>query len=118
MLGVLGYAVWRLAPVALEAVKPGLSAIEWAAFAASIVILGYSEGYKGFQKAFSPRVVARALSLKRRPRPLRVLLAPAFCAGHFGATKARKNAAWVLTLGIVGLVLLVARLIIIIIILV
>jgi len=69
--------------------------------------MGYSEGYRGFQLGFSPRIAARALWLSRNPSLLRGLLAPAFCMGFFGATKRRTLTSWCVLAGIVGIVSLV-----------
>ena len=58
----------------------------------------------GFQRAFSPRVVARARWLRRHPRPLPALLAPLFCMGLFHATPKRLRVSWGITLMVVGLI--------------
>jgi len=107
---MLGRSAWRLAPLATEAVEAGLSTFQWAAFVGWLVFMLYAEGYRGFQKRFSPRVAARAFYLAKNPRPLHLLLAPLFCMGYFYATRKRKIVAWALTLGIIGLVVLVRML--------
>jgi len=43
----------------------------------------YSEGYKGFQKGYSPRVAARGHYLRDHSTLLRAILAPLFCMGFF-----------------------------------
>jgi threonine/homoserine efflux transporter RhtA len=70
----------------------------------------YSEGYRAFHKAFSPRVVSRAQYLAAHPRPLHVAFAPLYCMGLFHATKKRLIVSWSVTLGVVGIVLLVREL--------
>ena len=70
----------------------------------------YSEGYKGFQKGFSPRVVARAVHLSRHPVAWHVLLAPLYCMGYIHATKKRRIVALSVTAGVVTLVLVVGLL--------
>jgi len=107
VLTILGRGLWQITPLALEPFERGLSVFEWVLYAVCIVFMAYSEGYKGFQKAFSPRVVARALYLARHPRLLHVLLAPAFCMALFHATRKRLIVSWVLALGILALVLTV-----------
>lgn len=67
----------------------------------------YSEGYRGFQKGFSPRVAARALYLRENATFLRTLLAPFFLMGYFHSTRKRKIVSYSLTIGIVLLVLMV-----------
>lgn len=107
---IVGSALWRLTPHALHAFDFEWSLLQWVVFVGFTVFMGYGEGYKGFQKAFSPRVVARSQHLMHHPTPLRLLLAPLFCMGFFGATKKRKIVTWCLTSGIVVLVLIVRQL--------
>ncbi len=74
-----------------------------------ILFMGVAEGYRGFQKKFSPRVVARANYLRLNPTIIRVFFAPLFCLALFGATKRRLWVSWSLTLGIFLLVLIVRQ---------
>jgi hypothetical protein len=101
-------AIVRLLPKALEPIRDGsLGVLEAALYLAWSVANAYAEGYRGFQKAFAPRVVARALYLAAHPRPLRVALAPLFCMGLFGATRRRMVVSWtivfVVTLLVAGM---------------
>jgi hypothetical protein len=112
--GVLGAAalllnaVVRLTPVALEAFAAHpLHAGHWTLAAGGIVFMAYFEGYRGFQRGFSPRVVVRALHLALHPRPLHVLLAPLFCMGLIHASRRRLLSSWILLVSIVAIVLLV-----------
>jgi hypothetical protein len=114
--GVLGFtfilvqAIARLTPLALEPIRDGtLEPWHWALYGVSIVLNGYSEGYRGFQLQAAPRIVARALHLGDHPHPVRVALAPFFVTGLFHATRRRLIATWVLYLAIVGLVILVRQ---------
>ncbi|MEO1336884.1 MAG: hypothetical protein AAFV29_14655, partial [Myxococcota bacterium] len=50
---LLGHAVVRLAPRALESIGGNMSAVHWAALIASVVLLAYTEGYKAFHLGFS-----------------------------------------------------------------
>jgi hypothetical protein len=113
-LGVVAgliFAVTRLAPFAMEAIEAGLSVPLWALLLANVIFMGWSEGYKGFQQRFSPRVAARALYLYRNPLPVgSLLLAPFFCCGFFGATRRVIRVAWLGSGGIVLLVLAVHQL--------
>jgi hypothetical protein len=104
---LLASAVWRLTPLAVEAFEEPLGVAQWGFFVPWMIFMGYSEGYRGFQKGFSPRVVVRAWSLKSRPPLHHVLLAPAIAIGWMHGTRKRLMVARILTLGIVGLVLLV-----------
>ena len=65
------------------------------------------EGYRGFQKQFSPRVVARAKYLIENPTLVRVILAPLFCMGFFHATRKRIIVTYSLTIGIITLIVLI-----------
>jgi hypothetical protein len=99
-------AIWGLAPVAVEALtRHRLSVAQWVLAVGGAAFFGFFEGYKGFQRGFSPRVVARALHLARDPRPLHVLLAPIFCMGLIHAARRRLVASWVLLVVITGAVL-------------
>ena len=51
--------------------------------------MAYYEGYKGFQKGFSPRVAARLRYLKDNANYKRLMLAPLFCLGYFDAERRR-----------------------------
>jgi hypothetical protein len=70
----------------------------------------FFEGYRGFQRSFSPRVVARAAELTRSPTPAQVALAPLYCMGLLWAPRAVLMRQWTLVALVVGLVLVVARL--------
>ncbi|HJL40260.1 MAG TPA: hypothetical protein RMG48_03080 [Myxococcales bacterium LLY-WYZ-16_1] len=108
---LLCYAVIRLTPIGWAPIREGgLSWFHWVAYAVSLGLFLYTEGYKAFQLGFSPRVAARAHALRRDPQWVRVLLAPAFCMGFFGATRRRMVVSWSVTLGIVGLVVAVRQL--------
>jgi hypothetical protein len=113
LLGVsvlLGSAIWRLSPYVFELADLPMTTLQWVLLAANVVFMAHSEGYKGFQKAFSPRVAARTRYLRDHPQLLRTLLAPLFCMGFFHATKKRMIVSYVLTLAIVGLIVLVRML--------
>ncbi len=103
-------AIVRLAPIALDAATQPLSAVQWAVLAGWVGFNAYSEGYRGFHRAFSPRVVARAQHLRAHPRALHVVLAPLYCMGLVHATRRRLVTSWLLTLGIVAIVIAVRRL--------
>ena len=110
VLLLLGTAVARLTAPALEAFERPLGAGQWVFLAVSVAVMAYAEGVRGFQRSWSPRVVARALRLRRARTPRQAWLAPLFCMGFFDASRRRVVTAWCLTLGIVALVLLVAQL--------
>ena len=101
IVGLLVQALVRLTPLALEPIEKGmLTPGHWALYLGWSAFNAYAEGYRGFQKAFVPRVVARAAYLARNPTLLRVLLAPLFCMAMFHAR--RKNL--ILSWGLVGII--------------
>lgn len=108
---VLFFAVVRLTPIATEAVAGGLNSLQWSALVINVIFMLWSEGYKGFQQQFSPRVAARALYLYRHPMPMGMkLVAPLWCCGFFGAPRKTRIRVWSATTGIIVLVMLVQRL--------
>lgn len=101
-------AVLRLTPLALEPLTTyTMTGFQWTLYIGWALFNGYVEGYRGFQKGYVPRVVARAFWLGQHPRPLFVLLAPFFCSGLFFATRKRLIISWCLVFGIIGIVQLV-----------
>ena len=104
---LLGSAVFRLAPLAIEAYSYAFSWYHWLSLFLILVFMTYAEGYKGFQKGFSPRVASRALYLKNNPRFLHVVFAPFFCMGFFHASRRRKITSVSVTSGIIVLIILV-----------
>jgi len=87
VLLLLTYAIVRLAPVALDALRGPLGWHHWALLVINVAFMAYSEGYRGFQRSFSPRVATRAAHLGSRPTLLRTILAPLYCAGYFAAPR-------------------------------
>ena len=76
----------------------GIKTLGFLAF--SISYMAYAEGIKGFHQGFAPRVVKRALYLKKNPRLSHVVFAPFFCMSYFYATRKRK----ISSLGLTGLI--------------
>ncbi|CBL45603.1 Hypothetical protein HDN1F_20200 [gamma proteobacterium HdN1] len=111
VLGVsalLGSAIYRLYPHVLELADTELHWYHWAALVVNIVVMGYSEGYRGFQKGFSPRVAARARHLNNNASRLRhKLLSPLFVIGYIHAPARRRISAIAITSIVVVLVVLV-----------
>lgn len=74
---------------------------------ANAVFMAWSEGWRGFQQSFSPRVAARLEWLRNNPSAARVALSPLFAMGYFGATRERLIGIYALTAGIVVLIVVV-----------
>lgn len=114
--GVLGVLVLvaqplvRLTPLVLEAIRGGLTTGQWVVLGAWVAINAHAEGYRGFHRRFSPRVVARARHLSRHPRPLWVVLAPLFCMSLFHASRRGMLVARGLVVAIVLLVIAIRQL--------
>jgi hypothetical protein len=92
---LLGRAIWRLGPWALEPWTEDLmSNAQKGIYIAWLVANAYLEGYRGFQLRFSPRVVSRAVYLGQNPRPLWVVLALPFCMSLFHSTRRQMTVSW------------------------
>ena len=103
---LLAFAVYRLSLITVDAFNYSFQWYHWMVLIANTLFMAHSEGYKGFQKSFSPRVAARARYIKFNPRPWNVVLAPLFCMGYFFATRRRLIVAYLMTLGIVILIII------------
>ena len=107
VLLILSSAVYRLTPLAIDAFSYAFTWYHWLTLFLILLFMTYAEGYRGFQKGFSPRVAARALYLKNHPRLLHSLLGPFFCMGFFHASRKRKITSFSVTSGIIVLIILV-----------
>lgn len=107
---LLVFAIYRLTPIAWSAIQQPLTGLQYALLIGNTLFMAHSEGYKGFQKAYSPRVVSRALYLRENATLPLVLLAPFFCMTYFGAPRKRVIVSWCLTIGIIILILIFQRL--------
>lgn len=106
IIGLLTYSVFHLAGLGIEAFAYTWDWRHWTVFVLNTAFMAHSEGYKGFQQAFAPRVVARAQTLIDSPSLLRLLLAPLFCMGYFHATRRRLISVYVLTIAIVSFIVI------------
>ncbi len=110
IVGLLLWAVWRLARISIAAFEHPFAWYHWAVLLAIIPFMAWSEGLRGFQLRFSPRVAERAMTVRRRPTLLRVALAPLFAAGYFEGTKRERLGVYLGTVGILVLIVFVHRL--------
>ncbi|MEM6639443.1 MAG: hypothetical protein AAF610_06040 [Pseudomonadota bacterium] len=110
--GLLGFTVVLcVSMVRLGNMAAGSFALPWSAlhiavFAANLIFMLYVEGYRGFQKRFSPRFAKRAVALRTRPSWLEAALAPLVLMGLFFAPRRQLIVSWLLTIGIVIIVLI------------
>lgn len=104
---LLGSAIYRLVPTAMDALFLELRWYHWFFFACVLLFMAYAEGYRAFQKGFSPRVAARARYLGTHRNIFHTLFAPFFCMGYFHTTRRRKITSLSVTAGIIVLIVLV-----------
>ena len=110
VLLLIGAAMVRLTRLGLDAFDYPLQMHHWAFFVVFLLFMLISEGYRGFQKSFAPRVAARARELQLDPRPSQVFLAPLVCMGFIYATPRRMLRSYGLAGAIVIFVLVVRQL--------
>ncbi|MCY4044808.1 MAG: hypothetical protein OXE99_06985 [Cellvibrionales bacterium] len=93
ILGVsalLGCAIYRLSVHVFALNFSELSDFHWLTLISFSLFMAYSEGYRGFQKGFSPRVAARVRYLKNSTNLIEMLLSPLFVMGFFNTTRRRQ----------------------------
>ena len=103
---MLGFAIRRMAVQVTEGFSQPLHAAHYLVMVPWVAFMMYSEGYKGFQKGYSPRVASRAHFLRDHSTLMRALLAPIFCMGFFHSTRKRKIVISCLLVGVTILVLI------------
>jgi hypothetical protein len=107
---LLAYTIFRLTPVAVDTFSYDLHWYHWVVLVINTLFMAYFEGYRGFQKGFSPRVAARAKHIRNHPNIFHALLGPLYCASYIHTSKRRKIATYSLTIGIIILIILVRQL--------
>jgi len=98
---LLAVAMVRLAPYALEALGSGLSGLQMGILITFVVWMAWAEGYRGFQKRYSPRVVSRALALGSERPSAWTLVAPIVAMGLLRGSRKVLITSWALTAMIV-----------------
>ena len=101
LFSLLIFACWRLSAYTLDSFTMPLNIVHWFVFVAWALFMAHGEGYKGFQKQFSPRFAARCKYLLSNATWLQTVLAPLFCMAYFHAPKKRIIATISLTIMIV-----------------
>lgn len=105
---LLLFAVYRLLQQALGALSYDFTVLQSALLVANVLFMAYSEGFRGFQKRFSPRFARRAWLLNSHSAPIEKLLAPFYAMGLFRAPRRDMTVAWCLT-GLIVLVVIAFR---------
>ena len=118
-VSIVANAMKRLVPIALEPFRSTtdtlstnlpLTPVQIISYVIMCTMMLYVEGYKGFQKKFSPMFIARAATLQKTSPWYHKVLAPFYSMGLFHATKKRKIVSWSLMIGVSILIGLVKRL--------
>ncbi len=112
VLALLGQALVRLAPLAVEALQTDLTAAQWGVLVPWVLWMLYGEGFKGFQRGYSPRVVARAFHVGRHGTPLQKLVAPIYAMTLFHAHRRQLIVSWGVLLVIIALIVAVRLLLV------
>ena len=107
VIAFLMLAVFRLTPNVLELELFAMDWWHWLSLVLFVPYMIYAEGYKGFHRNFSPRVVLRAHHLLSKPKPVLVIFAPVYAMGYFHATDKRKRVSFILTAALLVLILIV-----------
>ena len=105
--GILGWAIVRLSDIALRALEEPFAWYHWVVIGAFIPFMAWSEGLRGFQRRFSPRVAERAMLIRAAPTAARVIFAPLFAAGFFGGSRRERLGTCLGTAAIIVLVVIV-----------
>lgn len=104
LLSLLIFASWRLSAYTIDSFAMPWNLFHWFVFIAWAIFMAHSEGYKGFQKQFSPRFAARTKYLLTKATWLQTLFAPLFCMAYFHAPRKRVVATWALTIMILSFI--------------
>lgn len=103
---MLSFAIFRLALIGLDSFSYSYQWFHWVALAFSIFFMAYSEGYKAFQKSYSPRLAARIRHVRDNPRFSHSLLSPLFSMGLFYAARRRLIATYLMLAMIVVFIII------------
>lgn len=106
VVALLGFSVIRLSHIAITFFDYPSEIWHWLAFIIWVVFMAYSEGYKGFQLAFAPRVAARLKWLVENPKPLLVFVAPVFAMGFIYASRKRMLISYMIVAMVLAFILI------------
>jgi hypothetical protein len=102
---LLGNTILRLTGIVGEGLSNyPIAPWQWGVLLGWVAFMGWTEGYQGFQRGYSRRVVIRSLQLSQETAILPRVLAPLVCMGLMYAPRARMIFSWILVLGIAALV--------------
>ena len=107
ILLLLGFAVFKVSPPAIELLSLQLQWYHWIFLILNTSLVLYYKGHRALQKAFIPRVAARARFLSDNPTLHRTILAPLFCMGYFYIARRKQIVTIALTCFMIGVIMLV-----------
>lgn len=110
VIAILTFAIIRLTPFSLEALREPLSGLQWVIVISWSIFMIISEGYDGFYKRIAPRIIIRARELREKGTYVQLLLAPLYCLNYFAAEKKRMIVAYTAIGTIIVAVMLVHQL--------
>lgn len=100
------WAIWRLSQVAVAGLARPLEWPHWLLLLANSGFMAYSEGYRGFQLAYSPRLAGRVARIRDAGSRLDCLLAPLYAMGFYDAPRRRLIVTYLVTAAILVLIAL------------
>lgn len=106
IFALLFTALYRLTPIAWDIFDYSLQWYHYLILAINVLFMAHSEGYRGFQKSFSPRVTARVHYLSQNATWGLLPFAPFFCMGYFRSSRKTQIITISLTSFIIVLILI------------
>lgn len=85
IIALLCFAIFRLAPYAVEALHSSLTLPQWLVLVTWCIFMIISEGGDGFERRLAPRIASRAQQIKENGDITAIILAPLYCFGYFRA---------------------------------
>ena len=103
--GLMLWAIYRLALITVDALQMPMSVLAWALLIINTLFMAWSEGYRGFQQAYSPRFARRVVLLRTTESFPNMLLAPLFAMGFYGADPKRMRITYLIALLLVVVII-------------
>lgn len=107
IVALLSFAIYRLAPYALEALRSGLTPAQWLILVAWCGFMVVSEGRDGFERRLAPRIATRARQINADGDMLSIVLAPLYCFGYFRAPARQMIVSYVAIVFIIAAIVIV-----------
>ena len=104
---IFAWAVYRLGGRGFETLTAGLTVPQWTALTVLVLGFVYVEGIRALQHRWVPRMLGRASQLDEEERRTPRIVGPLFAMSLLFAPRTQMARAWLLTSGIVSMVVLV-----------